>query len=285
MDHPLLERRYGNFSVWTFEHVDAPVIGIAGRPFVDMEPFVDLSGAAALHEEAMVGLFAAMGHRLPQVLGQAPPEFAAELGFQDFESHVLYHLDRVDPDGTHRRRLEALSTLEARRRYAHHVLGTPLPWAFTLYLRRASFGGKTRREVGEREWESDADHFPLLRAWLGSLPFAEIGRVMFFCTKAGEGVPVHRDQTLGDHADHCINFWFDGPRPAFLWDGAAKTRIALPPTRAYFFNNRDYHGVEADPTFRYTLRVDGTFRQDVLDALDIPDGVLRTSPVSGSSAT
>ncbi len=56
-------------------------------------------------------------------------------------------------------------------------------------------------------------------------------------------------------------------------------------TRAYFFNNRDYHGVEADPTFRYTLRVDGTFRQDVLDALDIPDGVLRTSPVSGSSAT
>ena len=29
--------------------------------------------------------------------------------------------------------------------------------------------------------------------------------------------------------------------------------------RAYWFNDMDYHGVLADPFFRYSVRVDGTF--------------------------
>jgi hypothetical protein len=31
--------------------------------------------------------------------------------------------------------------------------------------------------------------------------------------------------------------------------------------RAYWFNDHDYHGVEADPFFRYSIRVDGVFTE------------------------
>ncbi len=38
-------------------------------------------------------------------------------------------------------------------------------------------------------------------------------------------------------------------------------------TRAYWFNDGDYHGVEADPFFRYSVRVDGFFRPEFLQHL------------------
>ena len=37
--------------------------------------------------------------------------------------------------------------------------------------------------------------------------------------------------------------------------------------RPEFFNNRDYHGVDPEPIFRYTLRVDGTFTDDLTEEL------------------
>ena len=37
--------------------------------------------------------------------------------------------------------------------------------------------------------------------------------------------------------------------------------------RAYWFNDQDDHGVDADPFFRYSIRVDGIFRDDFLARL------------------
>ena len=38
--------------------------------------------------------------------------------------------------------------------------------------------------------------------------------------------------------------------------GADKTILDAP---IYWFNDMDYHGVEPDPFFRYSIRVDGVF--------------------------
>jgi hypothetical protein len=40
----------------------------------------------------------------------------------------------------------------------------------------------------------------------------------------------------------------------------------------YFFNNRDYHGVDPEPNFRYTLRVDGVFEDWLQDELELDNG-------------
>ena len=39
-------------------------------------------------------------------------------------------------------------------------------------------------------------------------------------------------------------------------------------TEAYWFNDADYHGVLADPFFRYSFRVDGTFTPEFVAGLE-----------------
>ena len=48
----------------------------------------------------------------------------------------------------------------------------------------------------------------------------------------------------------------------YLQDGA----------KSYFFNNRDYHGVDPEPVYRYTLRVDGTFTDELCKELGLENG-------------
>ena len=68
--------------------------------------------------------------------------------------------------------------------------------------------------------------------------------------------------------------FFDGGwRPSFVWDEKTKEKHHLPSgARSYFFNNRDYHGVDPEPIFKYTLRIDGTFTDEMCEKLGLEDG-------------
>ena len=50
------------------------------------------------------------------------------------------------------------------------------------------------------------------------------------------------------------------------WDEETTTKTPVT-GRVYWFNDFDYHGVDADPFFRYSIRVDGVFRPDFLEML------------------
>ena len=52
-----------------------------------------------------------------------------------------------------------------------------------------------------------------------------------------------------------------------MWDDEKQQKIHAG-SRAYWFNDSDYHGVDADPFFRYSIRVDGVFRPDFLATLE-----------------
>ena len=73
---------------------------------------------------------------------------------------------------------------------------------------------------------------------------------------------------------HIINLFFSsGGRPSFIWNEVTKEKTYLDKdARSYFFNNRDYHGVDPEPVFRYTLRVDGTFTDELCDQLGLENG-------------
>ena len=79
---------------------------------------------------------------------------------------------------------------------------------------------------------------------------------------------MHRDgdPDEGGEPAHFITLCPRGDKRLFLWDEAAREKVAVT-GRAYWFNDGDYHGVDADPFFRYSIRVDGVFRQDFLAAL------------------
>ena len=58
------------------------------------------------------------------------------------------------------------------------------------------------------------------------------------------------------HLSICRSVCPRGDKRFFLVDPEGEQQTFVTP-RVYWFNDMDYHGVEADPWFRYSIRVDG----------------------------
>ena len=104
-----------------------------------------------------------------------------------------------------------------------------------------------------------------------SLPFEAIGRANIMGLEANDHGTVHRDCDPEAQAEAAEPANFVSLCPAdnkrlFLWDEARQEKVFVR-GRAYWFNDGDYHGVDPDPFFRYSIRVDGVFRHDFLSAL------------------
>ena len=161
--------------------------------------------------------------------------------------------------------------------WLEYRFGVYFPWKVYLEM------------IPNRRWEDKSDphgkeftrlartFFPKTIAFVKSLPFAHIGRCNLMGLASNDHGTVHRD---GDpeqkrHVDHFITLCPRGDKRLFLWDEDAQAKTPVR-GRAYWFNDSDYHGVEADPFFRYSIRVDGVFRPELLGKLEA-DGAGRSS--------
>jgi len=266
-------KTHSKTGITSFEHIELGVQGVFGRPYVDMGGYLDTSGFDQLHMEIILGLALSKNLTHSYFAGVIPPEVREQFFQQPLESEVMTDIEKFDPTGFHWERMKEMDT-QQRRRYCHFAFGTIPPWHGTLSLISSSFFDKTSSE--KTIISEDAKHFPMLMSYIDGLRgnvFDQIGRAMFFISYPNCEVPVHRDWVQEKHKDHCINFFFDAPRPAFIYDEKKKEKIYLSTkTRAYFFNNRDYHGVDAESRFRYTLRVDGTFSEKIQKDLGLLEG-------------
>jgi Rieske 2Fe-2S family protein len=100
------------------------------------------------------------------------------------------------------------------------------------------------------------------------LPFREIGRCVLFGLEANDHAPVHRDTEPGTKAeiDHSISICPRANKRFFLMD-PDRTYKTIIDSNVYWFNDMDWHGVEPDPFFRYSIRVDGVFEPAFLREL------------------
>jgi hypothetical protein len=267
----------GNISIPHFEYQEygAKGVGIKKQLIISMDQFIDHSMDTELHIECCQGLALATEYKMGMIYGDIPPE--EELRYDNHGSWTKI-LSTLDPSGIHHHALLDLISkapkgqeIQAFYKYAYFALGSAIPWFFALYLKHGDFRNKTQNNDN---WTPAASHFPKLLEYIKTLPFKEIGRIMFFTTYPNAGVTIHRDSIVAEHKDHNINLFFDGGwRPSFIWDEKNKEKHYLPSgARSYFFNNRDYHGVDPEPGFRYTLRIDGTFTDELCDSLGLEEG-------------
>ena len=289
MNHQLVEVKFGKFSEKTFEHQEVGIKGVGKNhlPIIGMDKYIDTSMNQEIHQEICIGLAMAKNYTFGRVVGTLPPKEAQKTG-TDFYSEQIRNIENFDPDGIHRQNIEyifnnspdPISARENTWKYCYFAMGSTIPWYFTFYLRRQSFIEKTRftklKPDGSTrlEWEPGTEMFAKTKKFIESLPFESIGRVLFFTTYPNVSVPTHRDYIVAPHKDHNINFFFTGGwRPSFVYDEVKEEKIYLERgSTCYFFNNRDYHGVDPEPRFRYTLRVDGTFNQEMQAQLGLEDG-------------
>ena len=138
--------------------------------------------------------------------------------------------------------------------------GAYFPWKCCYHLLANERWEDKHSGDGKGFTDEVLEHFPHTVEFIRTLPFTEIGRAVIFGLEANDHAPLHRDtepgQALG--VAQSINF---APRPGkrFYLQNAPEDPRTVVSAPAYWFNDMDYHGVLADPFFRYSLRVDGVF--------------------------
>jgi hypothetical protein len=125
--------------------------------------------------------------------------------------------------------------------------------------------------AGKRFTRLARTFFPKTIAFVERLPFQSIGRCNIMGLTAGDHGTVHRDGVPEEkpRVDHFITFCPAPNKRLYLWDEEEQRKVPVT-GRAYWFNDSDWHGVEADPFFRYSIRVDGTFAPELLAKLEVP---------------
>lgn len=260
--------------------------GLFGRPYIDLEPYVDLEALAALDEEICLGLaevpadYTGGSHRSMEIMppsrtAEAHVDYGEVIAAMTEDAYAQFRSLANEPstfpsapagatfgeERDHALSRRQMLWLEAR-------YGVYFPWKVYLEM------------IPNRTWEekSSADgkdftriartFFPKTVAFVKSLPFLHVGRCNLMGLASHDHGTVHRDGVPEDKpkVDHFITFCPRGDKRLYLWDEEKQQKTTVS-GRAYWFNDSDYHGVDADPFFRYSIRVDGQFRPEFLAML------------------
>jgi hypothetical protein len=267
------------------EAVESGLLGVLGRPFVSLEPYLDLAPLAALHEEICLALtqvpidYTGGSHRS---MGIVPASRASDVGVDygevirglDEQAFAVFRSLADDPSSLAEATADSLEFGEEREhplsrrqmlwlKFRH---GVYFPWKVYVEMIPNRLWGDKSSAAGKDFTRVARTFFPKTIAYVQSLPFASIGRCNLMGLEAHDHGTVHRDgEGYGDREpDHFVTLCPAGNKRLFLWD-EARERKTLVTGSAYWFNDHDYHGVEVDPFFRYSVRVDGVFREDFLE--------------------
>ncbi len=256
-------------------------------PFIDLERYLDLSRLDAVHDEICLAFasvpadYTGGSHRSMGIMPESRKAEAlvdygeviramSDLDFLTFRS-LSDNPDAIDPHARAELTYGEERDVPLSRRqmlWLKVKFGVYFPWkAYVELIPNDRWGDKSSGE-GKSFTKRARAFFPKTIALIESLPFTEIGRANVMGLEANDHGTVHRDgdPEEQDAPDQFITICPAGNKRLFLWDEASKTKTAVT-GRAYWFNDFDYHGVDADPFFRYSLRVDGVFEEGFLEKI------------------
>jgi hypothetical protein len=264
----------------------ATIHGVFGRPFVALDDLFDLSGLEEIHDEICLALarmptgYTGGSHRSMRIM----PEGCGAEALVDYQE-VIAGLDETQFD-TFRSLADDASAIDpARRRELEYgeEREVPLSMAQMLWLKmrhRVYFPWKVYAElIPNDRWQDKCDPgkrftriaealLPKTIAFVKRLPFRHVGRCNVMGLEAHDHGTVHRDGVPrpGRRPDPFLTFCPRGDKRLYVMDERSGERIPVE-GRVVWFNDHDYHGVFADPYFRYSVRVDGPFTPEFEQAL------------------
>ncbi len=255
-----------------------------------LEPWLDLSALDAIHDEVCLALtnipidYTGGSHRS---MGIMPASHAHEAlcdygeviaGLSD-DGFAVFRGLADDPAAIEPSRRAVLTFGEERDvplsrrqmlwlKFRHSVY---FPWKVYVELIPNRLWSEKSLAEGKDFTRLAKTFFPKTLAFVKRLPFEHIGRCNVMGLEAHDYGTLHRDgepEELGASGEpaHFITICPANNKRLYLWDEATCEKTYVP-GRAYWFNDVDYHGVDADPFFRYSIRIDGVFRPDFLETL------------------
>jgi Rieske 2Fe-2S family protein len=277
----------------------AKLAGIFAKPYADLSDLIDTSCFDELHREITRGLATAetsytggtlkwMGVCAPWVLedpyrdamhaiqAMAPDEIAELVALGDAEDDAA--IDPTDPALTFGDETDRPFT-KAQMLFLEQRHGVYFPWKVCYHLLENDRWEDKHSGDGKDFSDEARALFPKTVAFVESLPMLEMGRVVIFGLQPNDHAPAHRDSEPGKALAIAQSISFEPSRGAegasgtagrhkrfyvTSPDGSTEVPVDAP---IYWFNDMDWHGVHADPWFRYSVRVDGVFQPDFLERI------------------
>lgn len=267
------------------------LVGLWGRPSLNLERFVDLCALDALHDEVCLGLaqmpvdYTGGSHRAMGIMPRGREREGLvdylevirgldDAGFETFRA-LGDEAGEGDPEDREAYGEERSIPLSRKQmlwlKFRH---GVYFPWKVYVEMIPNRWWSSKSDPSGKRFTRHAEALLPRTVAYVRALPFKHVGRCNIMGLEANDHGTLHRD---GDPVSQGAPDEFISLSPAagkrlFLWDPERATETAVE-GRAYWFNDHDHHGVHADPFFRYSIRVDGEFTDEFRDALSRSYGV------------
>lgn len=262
--------------------------GIWGKPFVDLSREIDTSAFAEIDREITLGLARVdtgyTGGSL-KWMGVVAPWQVGD-GYVDL-MHAIRQMDRDewddlvsladDPEAFDGERFREYTFGDetdhplnlAQMRWLKMRHGVYFPWKVCYHLLENERWEDKHSGEGKAFSEEAREVFPRTVAFIESLPFTEIGRAVLFGVEANDHAPYHRDSEPGkaEGIAQSISFAPGARKKRFALRSGAEGEPLVVDAKVYWFNDMDWHGVEPDPYFRYSIRVDGVFDPDFLREL------------------
>jgi Rieske 2Fe-2S family protein len=280
----------------------APIWGLFGEPYVDLEPFLDLATLEAVDAEVARGLAGVettytggtlkwMGVVAPWAMEDAYLDamHAIEALPEDELRTFLSLSDGTAPLDPNDRALLRFGDetdhpfSREQERWLAYRHGVYFPWKVCYHLLENDRWEDKHSGAGKDFSAEAREVFPETVRLLESLPFSEIGRAVIFGLEPNDHAPLHRDTEPGEALTVAQSISLCPRRDKrFYLQNAETDEPLVISARAYWFNDMDYHGVLADPFFRYSIRVDGVFRPGFAE--DVRDGLARQRAAAQRSA-
>lgn len=262
--------------------------GINNKPYIDLEPFLDMEGWFKLHPEICRGLALAKPYAkegswieagfdlndLSYVVDWKPVQHAFQeyLALSDDDPIKQAGKDIFPKDFKDYKQRNLFT------RYLKSALGANDPYFYYFLWEE---GDWNERSI-EKQKTKESKYFPGVVDWVENLVreniMSKIGRVMFFVCEADGIQWEHRDlngvngvlkcNEYTPHRNDFIHLRSGTRRGFYLWDPESKNKTFIN-SRAAFWNDQDWHGGERGKTQTYSLRIDGEFTPEFRKVLGI----------------
>ena len=259
--------------------------GIDNKPYINLDPFLDVDGFKQLHLEICRGMATAREYAKEGTwmkpgfsfdeMSYIPNWKPIYKAFEEFQS-----LPDDDPIKIEGMKIFPHDMRDYKQRnifvrYLTSALGAHDPYIYYVLWEEGT-NMKDRGEV-ERKPLPEQEHFPGVVRWVENLKqegiIEHIGRVIFFVSESSTKPFEHRDLDADTptYTDHNIEFIHIRPntkRGFYIWDPETKRKHYVN-SHACFFNDQDWHGGEFSMEQEYGLRVDCKFTEEFKKVLGI----------------
>lgn len=227
--------------------------GVMGQPYIDLEPFIDTTGLDEMTDEITEYLVRNRGKF--HIIGYND--------VQELENHY-YHLG-FDPNSFPcRRRIADFNQTENMLLNSFFEPVLPFQQIVRLNQLMPPYDAQTIEYADGCELTEHAAALPKTMGFLNRLPLKEMGWTTLYHTMPDQEVPTHRDY----HRDLGFDpqFIYINPlkKPFFVMNDEGKKTLV--DTRLAYFNLNDMHGLARSYKSGFSIRVNGLWSDDFLDA-------------------